>query len=345
MKAASGSHQEAVLVKGQKHWNDPKRREEREEQIKALTDQLEKGIKEVFTSEKYKAYLSTMAKFHSYSFNNSILIYMQKPDASLVAGYKTWQSLERQVKKGEKGILIFAPCPYTSVREKEVIDPETGKVQVDSDGKPVKEKRKISCTYFRPVNVFDVSQTEGKALPTLTEELQGEAQNYEALMAAIKEAAQVPIRFDTWADSKKGYYNLTNQEIVIKSGMSERQTVKTAIHETAHSILHTDKEHLKDSATMEVEAESVAFVVCQHFGLDTSDYSFGYLASWSSGKELPELKASLQTIQKTSDGLIGKLEHLMKKYINNLAISQSLTVEAEQLSGIGDTFYKHTHRR
>lgn len=207
------------------------------------------------------------------------------------------------------------------------------------------EKEERSYVRFIPVKVFDVSQTEGKALPTLTEELQGEAQNYEALMAAVKETAQVPIRFASWTESKKGYYNLTNQEIVIKSGMSERQTVKTAIHETAHSILHTDKEHLKDSATMEVEAESVAFVVCQHFGLDTSDYSFGYLAGWSSGKELPELKASLQTIQKTSDGLIGKLEHLMKKYINNLAISQSLTVEAEQLSGIGDTFYKHTHRR
>ena len=332
-------------MKGQKHWNDPKRREEQEEQIKALTDQLEKGIKEVFTSEKYKAYLSTMEKFHSYSFNNSILIYVQKPNATMVAGFKTWQSLERQVKKGERGIRIFAPRPYKVIRDVEAVDPGTGEVLLDPNGKPIMEKEERSYVRFIPVKVFDVSQTEGKALPTLTEELQGEAQNYEALMAAIKEAAQVPIRFDTWADSKKGYYNLTNQEIVIKSGMSERQTVKTAIHETAHSILHTDKEHLKDSATMEVEAESVAFVVCQHFGLDTSDYSFGYLASWSSGKELPELKASLQTIQKTSDGLIGKLEHLMKKYINNLAISQSLTVEAEQLSGIGDTFYKHTHRR
>ena len=332
-------------MKGQKHWNDPKRREEQEEQIKALTDQLEKGIKEVFTSEKYKAYLSTMEKFHSYSFNNSILIYVQKPNATMVAGFKTWQSLERQVKKGERGIRIFAPRPYKVIRDVEAVDPGTGEVLLDPNGKPIMEKEERSYVRFIPVKVFDVSQTEGKALPTLTEELQGEAQNYEALMAAIKEAAQVPIRFDTWADSKKGYYNLTNQEIVIKSGMSERQTVKTAIHETAHSILHTDKEHLKDSATMEVEAESVAFVVCQHFGLDTSDYSFGYLAGWSSGKELPELKASLQTIQKTSDGLIGKLEHLMKKYINNLAISQSLTVEAEQLSGIGDTFYKHTHRR
>ena len=332
-------------MKGQKPWNDPKRREEQEEQIKALTDQLEKGIKEVFTSEKYKAYLSTMEKFHSYSFNNSILIYVQKPNATMVAGFKTWQSLERQVKKGERGIRIFAPRPYKVIRDVEAVDPGTGEVLLDPNGKPIMEKEERSYVRFIPVKVFDVSQTEGKALPTLTEELQGEAQNYEALMAAIKEAAQVPIRFDTWADSKKGYYNLTNQEIVIKSGMSERQTVKTAIHETAHSILHTDKEHLKDSATMEVEAESVAFVVCQHFGLDTSDYSFGYLAGWSSGKELPELKASLQTIQKTSDGLIGKLEHLMKKYINNLAISQSLTVEAEQLSGIGDTFYKHTHRR
>ena len=239
MKAASGSHQEAVLVKGQKYWNDPKRREEQEEQIKALTDQLEKGIKEVFTSEKYKAYLSTMEKFHSYSFNNSILIYVQKPNASMVAGFKTWQSLDRQVKKGERGIRIFAPRPYKVIRDVEAVDPGTGEVLLDPNGKPIMEKEERSYVRFIPVKVFDVSQTEGKALPTLTEELQGEAPNYEALMAAIKEAAQVPIRFDTWTDSKKGYYNLTNQEIVIKSGMSERQTVKTAIHETAHSILHT----------------------------------------------------------------------------------------------------------
>lgn len=318
---------------------------DREEKVKALTEKLEKGIKEVFASEKYKAYLSTMAKFHSYSFNNSILIYMQKPDASLVAGYKTWQSLERQVKKGEKSITILAPCPYKAVIEKEVTDPETGRTKTDADGKPVKEEQEISYTYFRPASIFDIFQTEGKALPTLSEELKGEAENYEALMAAIKEAADVPIRFDTWTESKKGYYSLTDQEIVIKSGMSEMQTVKTAIHETAHSTLHTDKEHLKDSATMEIEAESVAFVVCQHFGLDTSDYSFGYLAGWSSNKELPELKASLQTIQKTSDDLIERIEHFMKKYTNNLDISQSLIAEAEQIPGLGGTFQKHTHRR
>ena len=215
----------------------------------------------------------------------------------------------------------------------------------NADGKPVKEEQEISYTYFRPASIFDISQTEGKALPTLSEELKGEAENYEALMAAIKEAADVPIRFDTWTESKKGYYSLTDQEIVIKSGMSEMQTVKTAIHETAHSTLHTDKEHLKDSATMEVEAESVAYIVCEHFGFDTSDYSFGYLAGWSSNKELPELKASLQTIQKTSDDLIERIEHFMKKYTNNLDISQSLTAEAEQIPGLGGTFQKHTHRR
>lgn len=314
-------------MKGQKHWNDPKRREEQEEQIKALTDQLEKGIKEVFTSEKYKAYLSTMEKFHFYSFNNSILIYLQRPNATRVAGFKTWQSLERHVKEGEKGIRIFAPRPYKVIRDVEAVDPGTGEVLLDPNGKPIMEKEERSYVRFIPVNVFDVSQTEGKALPTLAEELQGDAQNYEALMAAVKETAQVPIRFDTWTDSKKGYYNLTNEEIVIKSGMSELQTVKTAIHETAHSILHTDKEHLKDSATMEVEAESVAFVVCQHFGLDTSDYSFGYLAGWSSGKELPELKASLQTIQRTSNDLINRLDQLVLKYTNNLDISQSIAEE------------------
>ena len=345
MKAASGSHQEAVLVKGQKHWNDPKRREEQEEQIKALTDQLEKGIKEVFTSEKYKAYLSTMEKFHSYSFNNSILIYVQKPNASMVAGFKTWQSLERQVKKGERGIRIFAPRPYKVIRDVEAVDPGTGEVLLDPNGKPIMEKEERSYVRFIPVKVFDVSQTEGKALPTLTEELQGEAQNYEALMAAIKETAQVPIRFDTWTESKKGYYSLSNQEIVIKSGMSERQTVKTAIHETAHSILHTDPDEMKDRATKEVEAESVAFIVCQHFGLDTSDYSFGYLASWSNGKGLPELKASLQTIQRTSNDLINRLNQLVLKYTNNLDISQSIAEEHKKIPSIGDIWKRIRHRR
>lgn len=332
-------------MKGQKKWNDPKLREEREEQIKILTDQLEKGIKEVFTSEKYKAYLSTMEKFHSYSFNNSILIYLQRPNATRVAGYKTWQSLERQVKEGEKGIRIFAPRPYQYIREVEAIDPGTGEMLRDQNGKPIMEKEEHSYVRFIPVKVFDVSQTEGKALPTLSEELQGEAQNYEALMAAIKEAAQVPIRFDTWTESKKGYYSLSNQEIVIKSGMGEKQTVKTAIHETAHSILHTDPEEMKDRATKEVEAESVAFIVCQHFGLDTSDYSFGYLAGWSSGKGLPELKASLQTIQRTSNDLINRLDQLVLKYTNNLDISQSIAEEHKKIPGIGDIWKKLRHRR
>lgn len=332
-------------MKGQKYLDSQKHREEQEEQIKALSEQLEKGIKEVFTSEKYKAYLSTMEKFHSYSFNNSILIYLQRPNATRIAGFKTWQSLERQIKKGEKGIRIFAPRPYKAIRDVEAVDPGTGEVLLDPTGKPIMEKEVRSYVRFIPVKVFDVSQTEGKALPTLTEELKGEAPNYEVLMAAIKEAAQVPIRFDTWTESKKGYYNLSNQEIVIKSGMSEKQTVKTAIHETAHSILHTDPEQMKDRATKEVEAESVAFIVCQHFRLDTSDYSFGYVAGWSSGKGLPELKASLQTIQKTSNDLINRLDKLVQKYTNNLDISQSIAEEHKKIPSIGDIWKRIRHRR
>lgn len=325
---------------------------EREEKIKALTDKLEQGIKEVFTSEKYKEYLSTMGRFHNYSYNNLMLIAMQRPGASLLAGFKTWESLGRRVKKGEKGIAILVPCPYKFIKEVGVVDPETGKAKLDADGNQVKAEKEISYTYFKPAAIFDVSQTEGKELPALAEELKGDAQDYENLMDAIRETASVPIRFEDWDKSKKGHYDLNEKEIVIKSGMSERQTVKTAIHETAHSILHTDKERLKDSATMEIEAESIAFVVCQHFGLDTSDYSFGYLAGWSSTKELPELKSSLSAIQKEAHGLIDRIEKNLLKHTNNLDISQNIREGIPEVPGLGDTLPEppgisgnHRHRR
>lgn len=312
------------------------------DKIKELTDKLEAGIKEVFTSDKYREYLSTMNKFHNYSFNNSMLIHMQKPEASYVAGYKTWETMERHVRKGEKGITIFAPCPYKVKKPVEVYDSKTGQVKRDIHGKPMMEEKEITYASFKAISIFDISQTEGKPLPELAQELKGEIPDYMVLMDSVKEIAPVPIRFESWEQSKKGHYNLANKEIVIKSGMSDLQTVKTAIHETAHSIVHKDQAHVKDSATMEVEAESVAFVVCQHLGLDTSDYSFGYLAGWSSNKELPELKSSLQTIQRTSHEVIESLDRAILKNTNNIDISLSIADDSMKISSIGDI--RH-HRR
>ena len=284
-----------------------------EDKVKAIVDKLTEGTAAVFSSDKYKQYLSTMSQFHGYSYNNILLILWQNPDASYVAGYKTWENLERYVRKGEKGITILAPCPKKYVKSVPVVDPKTGETLVDETGKPIKESMEVSYTSFRPATVFDISQTEGKALPSLAEELSGQVQDYQILMDSIRDVAPAPIRFDTWYESKKGYYSLSQKEIVIKSGMSEMQTIKTAVHETAHSILHKDAVHLKDSATMEVEAESIAYVVCQSLGLDTSDYSFGYLAGWSANKELQELQSSLATIQKTAHMLIGQMEAQIHK--------------------------------
>lgn len=312
------------------------------DKIKELTDKLEAGIKEVFTSDKYREYLSTMQKFHNYSYNNSMLILLQKPEASYVAGYKTWETLERHVRKGEKGITILAPCPYKAKKAVEVIDPNMGQVKRDLQGNPVKEEKEITYANFKAISIFDYSQTEGKPLPELAQELKGEIPDYMILMDSVREIAPVPVRFEEWDKSKKGHYDLANKEIVIKSGMSDLQTVKTAIHETAHSILHKDQAHVKDSATMEVEAESVAFVVCQHLGLDTSDYSFGYLAGWSSDKELPELKSSLQTIQKTAHEVIENLDRAILKNIINIDISQCIADEPMKISSIADI--RH-HRR
>lgn len=317
-------------------------RQLQEDKLKEITDKLEEGIKKVFSSDRYKEYLSAMNKFHGYSYNNLLLIMMQKPDASLVAGYKTWQSMERQVKKGEKGIMILAPCPKKKVVYIDKIDPRTREPVRDREGNIIKERKEINYATFHPVAIFDVSQTEGKELPSLAGELKGQVPDYTVLLDAIKEVAPAPVRFAHWEESKKGYYSPAEQEIVIKSEMSELQTVKTVIHETAHSILHSDLTIEKDRSTAEVEAESVAFVVCQHLGLDTSDYSFGYLASWSSDKGLPELKSSLSIIQKTSQQLIEQIDKAISKRTNNLDISAELADQEQKIPGLGDI---HRHRR
>lgn len=291
-----------------------------EDRMKEITEQLEKGVEELFTSENYKTYLDTMSKFHTYSFNNTVLIAMQKPDASLVAGYDAWQkNFNRSVKKGEHGIRIIAPVEVKDRRTVGRIDPKTKEPVLDENGKQILDEVTVQSTRFRVTTVFDVSQTEGEPLPQIgVNELTGDVADFETFMKAIKEVSPVPIRMDDIESGAKGYYSLDAKEIVIQKGMSEQQTMKTIIHETAHAILH-DKDTMKaqgiekDKLTKEVEAESVAYTVCQHFGIDTSDYSFGYIAGWSSSMEMKELKSSMDTIRKTAAEIIEKVSDRVKE--------------------------------
>ena len=350
------------------------------QQVREITDKLEQGLKELFESERFKEYLKTMSKFYNYSFNNTLLIAMQKPDATLIAGYTAWQrNFDRHVMKGEKGIKIFAPAPYKVKEEREKLDPVTQKAILDKDGKPVTETVEVTRPAFKVVSVFDVSQTDGKELPDIAvDELTGSVDNYAAFFDALKELSPVPIAFENITDGAKGYFSPVENRIAIQEGMSEIQTIKTAIHEIAHAKLHgTDrpepepawkvvmvsdggvkqdyrsgfkseaeataaaeeagwryidenqfewqleveedlspvKESQKDRRTKEVEAESVAYTVCQRYGIETSDYSFGYIAGWSSDKETKELKSSLETIRKTAAEMITGLDEKLKERI------------------------------
>jgi len=287
------------------------------DKLKEITERLEQGIAGIFESEQYADYLKTLSKFHNYSLNNTILIAMQKPDASYIAGYSAWKSnFERQVKKGEKGIKILAPSPFKIKKEMDKIDPDTQKPVIGADGKPVTEEKEITIPAFKVVSVFDVSQTEGKELPTIgVDELTGSVEQYKDFFAALEKASPVPVAFENIESGANGYYHLEDKRIAIREGMSELQTLKTAIHEIAHSRLHdvdlnapADEQPRADKRTREVEAESIAYTVCQHYGLDTSDYSFGYVAGWSSNKELAELKASLETIRATAAELITEID-------------------------------------
>lgn len=292
----------------------------RDEKMKEITDRLQAGLDELFNSEKYAEYLRVMSQFHHYSFNNTLLIAMQKPDATLVAGYHAWEKkFNRHVMKGEKGIQIIAPAPFKEKQEQEKIDPDTGEVVIREDGQPETEEVTIVIPRFKVSTVFDLSQTDGDPLPELgAGELTASVENYDLFMNAIRSVAPVPIRFDEIHSGAKGYYDNANKEIVIQSGMSEMQTMKTAVHETAHAILH-DRDIMqeqgiqKDQMTKEVEAESVAFVSLAHFELDTSDYSFPYIAGWSSGRDTKELKSSLDTIRKTSSEIIDGIEASMRE--------------------------------
>ena len=288
------------------------------EKLKEITDRLEQGITELFESERYREYLQVMSKFHNYSFNNTLLIAMQKPDASLVAGFSAWKNtFKRNVVKGEKGIKIIAPSPFKIKQEVEKIDPQTQQPVIGRDGKPVTEEKEVTIPAYKVVSVFDVSQTEGRELPNIgVDMLTGDVEQYRDFFAALEKTSPVPISFEEIAGGAHGYYHLEEKRIAIDEGMSEIQTLKTAIHEIAHAKLHDidlnapkeEQGDRPDRRTREVQAESVAYTVCQHYGLDTSDYSFGYVAGWSSGRELAELKASLETIRSAAAEIINGID-------------------------------------
>lgn len=364
------------------------------ERLQEITAGIEQGIKELFESEKYMRYLSVMSKFHRYSVNNTMLIYMQRPDATLVAGFNKWKNqFERHVKKGEHGITIIAPTPYKKKIEEMKRDPDTHAPILDADGKAVMEEKEIEIPMFRPVKVFDVSQTDGKPLPELASSLSGTVPHYEAFMEALRRSASVPIEFEPMAENMDGYFSSEQQRIAIREGMSEVQTVSAAVHETAHSKLHDPKKYeieqswkvvmdsgggtvrdfqsgfateaeaeqfatemgwrfvdenrfewrlevqedltavkqaAKNRNTEEVEAESISYAVCQYFGIQTGENSFGYIASWSKDKELKELRASLETINKTSCELINDIERHYKEICKERGIDLTAAPELEQ---------------
>ena len=313
------------------------------ERLQQITAGIEQGIKELFESEKYMRYLSVMSRFHRYSVNNTMLIYMQRPDATLVAGYNKWKNqFERHVKRGEHGITIIAPTPFKKKIEEQKLDPDTKAPILDAEGKIIMEEREVEIPMFRPVKVFDVSQTDGKPLPELASSLSGNVQNYEAFMEALRRSAPVPLSVEPMAANMDGYFSPDRQRIAIREGMSEVQTVSAAVHEIAHSKLHNyakaqeeaaragDKEppQKKDRNTEEVEAESISYAVCQYYGIQTADNSFGYIATWSQDKTLPELRASLETINKAAGELIVDIDRHYKEICKERGID--LAAQSEQ---------------
>jgi len=294
------------------------------ERLKEITDSIEQGIQDLFQSDRYAQYLRTMSRFHRYSVNNTMLIYMQNPDATLVAGFNKWRDqFSRNVMRGEKGIKIIAPTPFKKRIEEEKLDPDTKAPVLDADGKVIMEEKEIKIPMYKVVSVFDVSQTEGKPLPTLANDLTGNVKQYEIFMEALRRSSPVPFAFEGMEPSTDGYFSEKDQRIAIRSGMSEVQTVSAAVHEITHATLHnyeqtqlatakedetTEPPKPKDRRTEEVEAESVSYAVCQYYGIQTGENSFGYIASWSKDKELPELRASLETINKTASRLISDID-------------------------------------
>lgn len=313
-----------------------------QDKVQEITDKLEAGIKDLFESEKYMNYLNTMAKFYNYSFNNSLLIALQKPDATYVAGYTSWEkNFGRQVQKGEKGIRILAPSPYKITKDVEMVDPVTQKPVIGKNGEPLRERVQTTIPAYKVTTVFDISQTQGKDLPEITTELKGDVHEYEKFFEVLKRVSPVPIEIQNIRNGANGYYHLEEKQIVIREGMSEMQNIKTAIHEISHAMLHDKetgikKDNLPDTRTKEVEAESVAYTVCQHYGIETSDYSFGYVAGWSSGRELEELRKSMNTIRGTAADIIkqidGKLDDM--KLVENDTKTIGLASEKEAIKKV-----------
>lgn len=317
------------------------------DRMREIVDSIENGIKELFESDKYRQYLSTMSRFHRYSVNNTMLIYMQRPDATHVAGFNKWRNqFGRNVLKGEKGIRIIAPTPYKKKVEEIKTDPETNAPVLDADGKAIIEEKEIRIPMFKVVSVFDVSQTSGKPLPQLAADLSGNVQQYEVFMEALRRASPVPMEIKPVARDTDGFFSIKAQSITIRAGMSEVQTVCAAVHEIAHAKLH-DYEHMTELAddgetilvpgeksrnTEEVEAESISYAVCQYYGIETGENSFGYIATWSKGKELKELRASLETINKTASELITDIDRHFAEICKERGIDREDLAAAEQPS-------------
>ena len=320
------------------------------DRLKEITDSIETGIRELFESDRYRSYLSVMSRFHKYSVNNTMLIYLQKPDATLVAGFNRWKDqFGRHVKKGERGIQIIAPTPYLKKTQEPVLDPDTKAPLLDADGNEILEERTVKIPVFKPVSVFDVSQTEGKPLPQLASTLSGDVQQYEAFLEALRRSSSVPIEFEKMQPGTDGYFSPDQQRIAIREGMSEVQTVSAVIHEMAHSKLHNYTEISaaaqedsaeapvrKDRRTEEVEAESVSYAVCQYYSIETAENSFGYIASWSEGKELKELRASLETINKAASGLITDIDRNFAEIKKERGIDQKEAVKPEPGMELGN---------
>ena len=316
---------------------DPKAAAEaRKAEMEEITNKLEKGVKDIFKSENYKDYLNFCARLPRYSVNNQILIMLQKPDATMCQSFGGWKDMNRFVKKGEKGIRILAPAPYKMQKEQDKTD-AFGHTILDKDGEPVKETVEITVNAFKPVSTFDISQTEGEPVPTIgVNELTGSVEGYETLLEAIKEAVPVPISFENIESGAKGFYHLEENRIVVQEGMSEAQTVKTLLHEASHQAIHSREAQnasgeIKSKNQKETEAESVAYVVCKHYGIDTGDYSFAYVATWSADKEVPELKASLDTIRRAASDLIVKIDEKVQARENVKDVDRFMEAHAEEL--------------
>ncbi len=316
------------------------------ERITEITQQLEEGIRNLFESAAYRTWLDTMSRFHDYSLNNTLLIASQKPDATLVAGYTAWQkTFGRQVNKGEKAIRILAPAPYKRKAEVDKVDPKTGELLKNPDGSSAKETKEIVVPAFKVVSVFDVSQTEGRELPTLgVNELTGDVAQYENFLEALKMSCPIPIGFEQIATGAKGYFHTVENRIALQEDMSQVQTIKTLIHEMVHQKLHSTApaEEAPEAEKLtrnhkEVEAESVAYTICRHFGIDTSDYSFAYIAGWSHGRETPELKASLTRIRNAANEMItdisGHMAELTQEHSAEKAVERPAEALAEEADG------------